>query len=184
MLKNYFLKSSFIWIHLSRISGNSWVEQVIFLRIEPFKYGVGGTWAFMGLCFFWQRLSSSSSTGVSKCSPWGALQGGVRAPEGVISTQVRLQVPDQLQPRCPSERPRLEKRADAARGSIFWSEGRTGGAGARQASPRAPWPQGGYRGPCACRRAAPPARSSLARRTPRFCPHPCRPSCCAHWSAG
>ena len=101
MLKNYFLKSSFIWIHLSRISGNSWVEQVIFPRIEPFKYGVGGTWAFMGLCFFWQCLSSSSSTGVSKCSPWGALQGGVRAPEGVISTQVRLQVPDQLQPRCP-----------------------------------------------------------------------------------
>lgn len=73
-------------------------------------------------------------------------------------------------PCSPSERPRLEKRADVTGGSVFWSEDKTGGTGARQASHRAPWPRGGYRGPCPCRRAAPPACSPLARANPTALP--------------
>ena len=43
-------------------------------------------------------------------------------------------------PCSPSEGPRLEKRAVATQGSVFRSKGRTGGAGARPPSPRAPRP--------------------------------------------
>lgn len=113
---------------------------------------------------------SSAESGFILCFPSDP-EGHVEAGEAVRAAGPPAPpAPGQLQPRSPSKRPRLEKRADAAQGSVFWSEGRTGGAGARQASPRAPWPRGAYCGPCPCQRAAPPARSPLARANPTVLP--------------
>ena len=86
-------------------------------------------------------------------------------------------------PCSPSKGPRLEKRAVAAQGSVFRSKGRTGGAGARQPSPRAPRPCSGYHGLVLAGRQLPQPAAPWPEQTLRFCLHPRRPGSWARGSA-